>query len=228
MASRENRGSSLAELMVYCALAAFIFTGVVGIFKAGLKYYNSAQKIVSLQQQAMMSPYRMARELMESSIGGVKFYPNSSSYGDVPKGVVFISARDPQNNNVFAVNSVTGRPRWKKYVCYYEEHTVQYHILCRKEYADPAILPDGKAVPCIYDTTWFSNNRNLKKRVIATNLNHRDISVPGFEIYSGDPESGTREVNNPFNPICMRFNIQESTDKDDNALQVTLQVSTRN
>jgi hypothetical protein len=222
------RGTTLAEMIVYFALTGFVFSGIYSIFSAGMKYYRTTQGIIKLQQEAQMAPYRMARELMESNLSGIRFYPNSLSYYDVPRGVVFISARDPANGDAIDISSTTGRPRWCKYVCYYEEHTEQYHMLCRKEYKDPSINPNSKPVPCAYDTQWFASNKNLKKRIIARNLNHRHDANTGFEIYSGDPESGTKELNSPFNPICIRCNFLEMTDKEDNVMNITVLVSTRN
>jgi len=231
---RAIAGFTMVEVMVYTGILALVFGIIYFMFEAGMKYYNTARAGVSIQEAAQKSTYLLKRELMESNLDGIAFYPNSTVTG-VPSGVVFISPRDPANHDRFDLSASTGRARWHKYVCYYTQGTGDgsgTYTLYRKEYVPATINPDARPVKCAYNTSYFASATTLKSRVIATGLAASSNTLPrgGFTVFTGDPDAQNfaPEYNAPANPICIQLNLTNRQLGRNNSLSTSMLVNVRN
>lgn len=223
MRRKRLSGTSLIELLVYTTIFFVIFGGVYLIFLAGIKYYTAARSMIDVQHGALLASYKLQRELMESDLNGITFYPNSTSNQNIPRGVVFISPRNPSNNNSFDYNTTTGRCRWYKYICYYADtdpDDPQSLALFRKEYIPSSLSPDANPVQCSYDTDWFKGNTSLNGEIVAKNISSFDIS-------SGDPDQ-TTDYDKAFNPVCIKVALKEVKSGSLNIMNTQLLVSIRN
>ncbi|MCL5773208.1 MAG: hypothetical protein M1536_02370 [Firmicutes bacterium] len=223
MRKKRLSASSLIELLVYATIFFVIFGGVYLIFTAGVKYYTSARSMIEVQQGVQMAPFRLQRELMESDLNGITFYPNSTSSQIIPRGVVFISPRNPSNNNSFDYNTATGRCRWYKYVCYYagtDPNDSQSLAIFRKEYVPASMNPNANPVQCGYDTGWFQGNTSLQAEIVAR-------SISSFDVSSGDPAQ-TTDYNKAFNPVCIKVVLQDVKSGSLNIINTQLLLSVRN
>lgn len=230
--TKRQRGASLMELIVYTVLFSMVATGVAAAFSAGNRWYSTTRLVIQAEQDAHNLPVKLAQELMESNLGGIQFYPCSADQY-APRGITFISPRDTSSK--FNINPLTGRARYYKYICYYvgpDPTNAGMYAVFRKEYAPPGLNPDARPVPLstAYCTEWFRDNRALRAQIVAHNI------VPaatawgnsGFDIYSGDPESGSENHESVSNPICIEVSTATDTRGATNNIKSSVLLSVRN
>ncbi|HXE72414.1 MAG TPA: hypothetical protein VNO81_07105 [Candidatus Nitrosotenuis sp.] len=228
--TRSRRGVSLTEVLVYSGLMGLVLSAVYAAFTPGLRYYRATQSNVEIQQGAQAALQRLAGELMESNLGGIRFYPNSS-YPGVPSGIVLISPRSPSAPERVGLNPLTGRARWYKYVCYYvgPDDTPGRLALYRKEYVPSGLNPDARPTPCPYTTDWFRSSSS-RAQVVARDLAPVSSAYPygGFEAFSGDPETSAPERNSPANPVCLLVTSENRDAGGANRMTSRILVNVRN
>ncbi len=223
-----RKGSSLLEVLIYTAICGLLFTMIYQFFNLGVSYFMAAKASIEVQGGIQTAVHRLVRELSESNLATVRFYP-TSSYPSAPYGVVFASPRYMSthatmgNRLVYDNASPTpsGKPLWHKFVCYYLDQDPSipgYFCLIRKEKDLPgsgySLLPIASS-----DTTQsFRNNTSLPMEKVATN-----IRSGGFTIYyvSGNPMA-------VGNPITINFQLESLSKGKKNTLESQLFVNVYN
>jgi hypothetical protein len=220
-----RRGYTLAEIIVYTGLFALVGTGVAGTFIGGNRWYMQNRAIINAEASADVGPRRLAKELMESTLSGICFFPNTSYSSSCP-GIIFLSPRDPSDGNQYHFNGSragdagTGAVQWFKYVCYYVDSDPQNPGLLavyRKEWqpwSDTSAFINAKATRCdqlstldgslqSHDTNWFRDNNNLAKLTVAHNIAPATVVGPngGWAVFSGSVTSPNYDT--PSNPIII-------------------------
>lgn len=135
-----RRGLTLPELLVACALASLVLTGLALLFVQSVRYHRALEVSLDLQQSNLAAMALLSRDLSEG---------NPASLRTEPGGLVMASPRDLTGN--LQVDA-QGRLMWRKYICYYLGPVNGVNCLVRKEQALPVpldtapILPDSLTV----------------------------------------------------------------------------------
>lgn len=177
------KGFTLTELLITIIVLAIMFGMIVTIVLLIKRNFLDVEKRAAMQQAAVVSLSKLTRELLESSVDSLTVYNYlDNSY---PAGLVFASPRDPSptENNRFKEDSITSKPVWNKFVCYYldtDPEAPSEKALFRKEIdlSDvPGITVDPhneldhveriKAIPCPMTTEDFKNDSSLQTTILA-------------------------------------------------------------
>lgn len=118
---RRLRGTTLIELLIACALAALVLTGLSTLVVQAVHYQRALEVSLSLQQQSLSVIARLTRELSEASPAGLRVEP---------EGVIFSSPRNAAGRIQVGPD---GRLLWSKVVCFYRETVAGESCLVRKE-----------------------------------------------------------------------------------------------
>jgi type II secretory pathway pseudopilin PulG len=225
MVRSRRQGATLVEVLVYTVIMVLVFAAILGIFVAGRRYFEIARASVDVQQAANVAANKVARELMESTVQGIEFFPNSN-FTSEPVGVVLLSARNAQGQ--FQYDSNLGIPVWQKYVGYYladdQENTAsgtRSQALFRAEYAlsSPTTTPAKGSTQSPQVTPSFlassgTNRRKVANWVVAPNAS---VSAPdgtvlvsagshgGFDVYS--LVNGAKTYDEAANPIFLELQM---------------------
>lgn len=191
MKRRYDKGTTLLELLVYAALLILVFTGIFGIFIASVKYYNSANASIKVQQSALEATYRLTRELSESSLSSVVLYNGT------PKGIVFMSPRT--TTGTVSHNSTSGfegEVTWNSYVCYYletdAEDSTKFQLVRKVKGVAASDEPTASA---LYTAAYFSSGSgaSIKGQVLA----HRIETLSFYWLSGATPSYAGTPTANP-------------------------------
>jgi len=224
-----KKGTSLVEVLMYTAIFGLLFTLIYQFFNLGVGYFTAAKANIEVQGGLQSAAHRLARELAESNLATVRFYPTASSPSGTPRGVVFASPRfmstsaTTPNRLVFDTSSPnpSGKPLWHKYLCYYldsDPGNRGYYCLIRKEKDLPGSGYSLTPIASSDTTLTFKNSSSLPKETVATNL-----KAGGFNIYyvAGNPLS-------VGNPITINFQLESLSKGKRNTLESQLYVNVFN
>lgn len=114
---KRKSGTTLIELLVYMGLFSLALATIYAFFHFGNRWLHKTRTLVEVQAQTNVATSWLMKDLMEAPEDFITSYPNGTS-PNVPAGVVFLSARDP-NTDQMVYNPDTGDPRWQTYVGYY-------------------------------------------------------------------------------------------------------------
>ncbi|MBI2267445.1 MAG: hypothetical protein HYU64_20135 [Armatimonadetes bacterium] len=176
MKARKTSGMTMAELLVYCVVFSFCLTGVFGIFKAGKDSFEVGAVNVDLQGNALRAARQLGRELRESN------WTSTQNFTTSPKGIIFVSPRNPSDNNSFDYNVTEKKIYWHKLVCYYiaTNSATGVKALFRKEVAINATSANSSitALDAAHDTTTeFANDNTLKRKVISDYVDETQSAI---------------------------------------------------
>lgn len=206
------RGFTLLEVLVSSASFMLVLGVIYGLFILGSQYFRAASGSVEIQQSSITGMNRMQKELMETDISSVAYYPAAS-----PPGITFLSPRN--GSGQYILDPASGAPRWGKYICYYvgpDPSNGALLALYRKEQVlgIPLSAPTRSAMaPAGFQA--LSNPASI----LAT-------SLTGVAFYSGT-DAAPNYVN-PSNPMSMRLTFQIYNGGRTNALTTTTRVQARN
>jgi prepilin-type N-terminal cleavage/methylation domain-containing protein len=106
MIFRCERGFTLAELLVACAILGLALAAIVTIYQSGLEAYLAGSNQLEVQQNARAVLERMSRELREASAITVP-NANSITFND-PTGAVMAYSVDGDSQLILNGAAVTG------------------------------------------------------------------------------------------------------------------------
>lgn len=158
-----RRGLTLPEMLVACALASLVLTGLATLFVQSVRYHRALEVSLELQQSNLAAMALLSRDLSEG---------NPASLRTEPGGLVMGSPRDLVGN--LQADS-QGRLMWRKYICYYLAPINGVNCLLRKEQALPVPLDTAPILPDTLDVLFFRISATPYS-VLARNLEQLEIS----------------------------------------------------
>ncbi len=174
---KTERGTSLVEMLVCCALVGIVLSLVYSMVVAGKNYLAVMSAKHTLQQEALQSITWISREISESD---AECFQVATMLVNGVDGVVFSSPRSPVSGNV--EYDIVGRMLWQQHICYYLRTINGVSTLCRKSRTlSPAFSYPPPAPPV--DTV--SSDASLPERVIARHVEIFSVSneeVPEIKI----------------------------------------------
>lgn len=158
-----RRGVTLPELMVACALASLVLTGLAMLFVQSVRYQRALEVSLDLQQNNLAAMALLSRDLSEG---------NPASVRTEPRGLVMASPRDLTGN--LQVDA-QGRLMWRKFICYYLAPVNGVNCLLRKEQPLPVPLDTAPILPDTLDVLSFQTS-TAPYSVLARNLEQLEFS----------------------------------------------------
>ncbi len=158
-----RRALTLPELLVACALASLVLTGLAMLFVQSVRYQRALEVSLDLQQNNLAAMALLSRDLSEGSPASVRTDPG---------GLVMASPRDLTGN--LQVDA-QGRLMWRKYICYYLAPINGVNCLLRKEQPLPVPLDTAPILPDTLDVPYFQTSA-APYSVVARNLEQLEFS----------------------------------------------------
>lgn len=213
---RRRAGSTLIELMVYMFLLGLLLYAVYGIFVASLRYFQTAQATVDLQESAQKVIIRMILDIADTDYSTVVITGGSASSGT---GIIFASPRSGVDLYIQDTNAsdgqLVGLLYWQKWICIYFDSTSGTVYRSTIGITPTATTPTNTYT----DTSAFSGLSGNKR--LATNCTSFTVSK-----YNASPDP-------PGNWIKVAAGFQQSVfsnagGTNDNQINITDEMMPRN
>jgi type II secretory pathway pseudopilin PulG len=171
MSPTSERGFSIIETLVACAILSFLLTGLYLLLVGGMRYYQQAQSYRTAQQDALVAMRALCEDMQDSRASCVM---RDNAAAD--PYVIFVSAQRPYPNNAGPIqHDPSGQVSWQKWVCYYLDKTAPGAGELHRTEQSFAPTTSPPAIPAF---ATFPMGGAVNK-VIARGLADMDIEIAG-------------------------------------------------
>lgn len=185
---RRSAGFTLLEVTVYSALLGVLMLAIYAVLVASMRYWQVAQASADLQGSAEKTVAYIVNDVSESTLLGMRLDTS-------PSGVIFLSARDPQN--VFQINAY-GQIVWQQWICYYYDSAGR-KIIRQSQRITPTVVPP------LNNNTTQTFAALAGGKVVATNVT--SFSITGTSTLSIQASFDTTVFSNAANTADSQLQI---------------------
>ena len=125
--NQQNRGFTLAEILVSMFLLMLLMGSLLAILQAGARYYTTSTKVVELQQSCLMAANQLGAELLEGNLNCV-----NNLAGGTTNNYNFVTFTSPRDDNGQVSFSSEKTLMWNQYVCFYVDPSKGSEVLRRQ------------------------------------------------------------------------------------------------